>query len=159
MFEDAIYYYPLMSAQAIHLVNSYLLTRKGTNPTILTVRLLNNLLVNEEKLTLAILKDVHLPLLIRTYHEEGLAVQQEVVGLLVNLVYFLNSDAIFIRDLVSSLSLHNLLFEFLLHYQDPDIDEKLILDVLNTLIIAHVHHPNVLSNAARQQCGILREMA
>lgn len=136
-----------------------MLARKGTNPTILAIRLLNNLLVNEVILTLAILKDVHLPLLIRTYHEEGLTVQQEVVGLLVNLVYFFNEDACFIRELVSNLSLHTLLFEFLPRYQDPEIDEKQVLDVLNALIIAHQHHPTVLSNAARQHCGILREIA
>lgn len=44
------------------------------------------------------------------------------MGLLCNLVYFLNDDAIFIRNLVSNLCLHNLLFEFLARYQDPDVD-------------------------------------
>lgn len=97
MFTHPDFFYPLLKAQAGHLVNSCLMMPKTTYTTILAVRLLNNLLVNENLLTLAILNEVHMPLVFKVYMEEGFDVQQEVVELLVNLISFLNNDAVAVR--------------------------------------------------------------
>jgi hypothetical protein len=136
------YYFPLLGGHLlVGLQMVFMLHREEEMLLILAVRLLNNLLVNEFKLTLAILKEFPLSLLAHLaqelQHREEL--QVEIAELFMNLLHFMNDDGELVRLAVEWGIGETLLACFELDEQT--LREDTLLYAVNTLLIMDGHCP------------------
>lgn len=66
--DNLIYYYPLLDSNILHIINVNLTyNRSNKDVMILTLRLLNNMLVNDVKLTELILREVLLANIVQLF--------------------------------------------------------------------------------------------
>lgn len=142
--DNIIYYYPLLENHILHIINVNLLyNRKNKDLMILTIRLLNNMLVNEVKLTQLILKEVLLSNIVQLFevYSCSFEIESELVELFINLIHFLNDNSQFIRELVAK-DVHLKILNIIESYSD--FDDNFISQALSALIVAHSHHPVML---------------
>lgn len=103
---NSIFYYPLLENNIIHVINTNLIYYKDDKEIIiLTIRLLNNMVVNDKTLTVQIFSEITLFCLMDLFRanegEVGVGVQVDLVDLFINVIHFMNEDEEFIRQMVN----------------------------------------------------------
>lgn len=109
------YYYPLLSSNLIVIINSNFIIHKQHKEIIIyTIRLLNNMLVNDVILTESILQEIQINTLIDVFkaNEHDMGVQTELVELFIHLIEFMNSNTMVVRELIN-MGIHVMILDLL----------------------------------------------
>lgn len=132
------------------IINSNLITQKQNQEIIVyTIRLLNNMLVNDVILSESILQEIQINTLIEVFkaNEHDIYVQTELIELFINLIEFLNSNVMIVRELIN-MGVHVMMLELL--SKMDDIDETFLNQVTAALMVGNDCHPFAIQAALRE---------